>query len=52
MSATAAAFVPLTFCAGYEAYQFDWSQRHCCDGRVTTIVKVVRICVFGSATAG
>jgi transposase len=44
-SATASAFVPLTFAAG-EAYQFDWSHEVVLLDGVTTIVKVahVRLC--------
>jgi transposase len=44
-SATASAFVPLTFAPG-EAYQFDWSHEIVVLDGVTTIVKVahVRLC--------
>ena len=44
-SATASAFVPLTFAPG-EAYQFDWSHEIVVLNGVTTIVKVahVRLC--------
>ena len=44
-SATATAFVPLTFAPG-EAYQFDWSHEIVVMDGVTTIVKVahVRLC--------
>ena len=44
-SATASAFVPLTFAPG-EAYQFDWSHEIVVMDGVTTIVKVahVRLC--------
>ena len=45
VSATADAFVPLTFAPG-EAYQFDWSHKIVVMDRVTTIVKVahLRLC--------
>jgi hypothetical protein len=44
-SATAAAFVPLSFAPG-EAYQFDWSHEIVVVGGVTTKVKVahIRLC--------
>jgi transposase len=44
-SATASAFIPLTFAPG-EAYQFDWSHEIVVLDGVTTIVKVahVRLC--------
>ena len=44
-SATASAYVPLTFAPG-EAYQFDWSHEIVVMDGVTTIVKVahVRLC--------
>ena len=44
-SATADAFVPLTFAPG-EAYQFDWSHEIVVMGGVTTLVKVahLRLC--------